>query len=147
MNTVYNRDSCPLLASFVPSQKPVGGLWTSPVDSTDGWELWSKHNDYRSERLEESFIVTLRSDAKILVIDSMRDLEDAHKKFGTVDKSRTHQELFMTSLNFENIAKEFDAIHLTEKGQIDTRFGRPFTLYGWDCESVLVLKRAAIVID
>ena len=51
--------------------------------------------------------------------------------------------------DFEKVALEFDAIHLTTRGMMETRF-TPFEtpdLYGWDCESVLVLNRDVIVVE
>jgi len=40
------------------------------------------------------------------------------------------------SLDWEEIAKHYDAIMLTEKGEKETRYTNP-SLYGWDCESTL----------
>ena len=39
-------------------------------------------------------------------------------------------------INFYEMSKDYDAIHLTEKGQWKTRMTRPVSLYGWDCETV-----------
>ena len=44
------------------------------------------------------------------------------------------------ALDFENIARHYDAIHLTPKGQEDTRWSTPHNLYGWDCETILILN-------
>ena len=42
--------------------------------------------------------------------------------------------------DFEKMVKMgYDAIYLTDKGQMETRFTMP-DLYGWDCECVLVMN-------
>lgn len=53
-------------------------------------------------------------------------------------------------LDFASVAKDFDAIWLTERGQHATHDPRPDSLYpglhlyGWDLESVLVLGPDAV---
>lgn len=37
-----------------------------------------------------------------------------------------------------------ECIHLTESGQWNTRLTRPLNLYGWDCESILILNESCI---
>lgn len=52
--------------------------------------------------------------------------------------------MWSTTIDFEKCAeKGIDAIHLTEDGVYNTRFSTP-DLYGWDCETVLVLRPTAI---
>lgn len=43
-------------------------------------------------------------------------------------------------IDFEKMAEDYDAFWLTENGQAETRFSRPFSLYGWDVETVLVFR-------
>jgi hypothetical protein len=45
-------------------------------------------------------------------------------------------------MDFEALAKEYDAIWLTEKGMWDTRDSAPGqpTTYGWDCETIYVMN-------
>lgn len=38
------------------------------------------------------------------------------------------------------IRSGIDAIWLTPKGERETRFSHPKNLYGWDCESVLIMN-------
>ena len=40
-------------------------------------------------------------------------------------------------MDWEQISKEYDAVMLTEEGEIITRFSTPLSLHGWDCESTL----------
>lgn len=43
-------------------------------------------------------------------------------------------------LDFELLAKNYDAIWLTENGQSETHLYYPINLYGWDCETVLIMN-------
>jgi hypothetical protein len=110
--------------------KRGGGLWTSPIDSKWGWKDWNNDSDFRDCDVKKSFTVCLKSDAKIFVIDSLDDL----KKSPLIDGC------FARVLDFELIAQNYDAIWLTEKGQNETHLSYPIDLYGWDCETVLVLN-------
>lgn len=108
-----------------------GGLWTSPVDSSYGWKDWNEMSDYMDCEEDNSFVLRLNSDAKIFVIDSLQDLKNAPLINGWLDKQ---------VMDFEAIAKEYNAIWLTVQGETKTRMSHPLTLYGWDCESVLILN-------
>ena len=109
--------------------KPYGGLWCSPVNSEWGWKDWCKAEEFSSCDTSNSFQVKLHDWAKVLVIDNEEDLLKLYPKkyeFGEYD--------------FERVAKEYDAIWLTVQGQDETRHSRPYNLYGWDCETVLIMN-------
>lgn len=111
--------------------KPIGGLWTSPTGSTYGWKEWCLQEDFRIDSLSSHFKLKFTKEARVLLIDSFPDLEKLPKRK-------------VNYLDFEKISNKFDAIWLTEKGQWETRFTRPFNLYGWDCESILVLNPESV---
>lgn len=125
--------------------KPEGGLWTSPIDSDYGWERWCEDNDFRTEYFEDptnNFLIQLKPSARIYTINSLEDLNQLHNKFMqnvTSDPIRC-----FTFLDFEKISKYYDAIFLTEHGQWETRLSTP-NLYGWDCESVLILNKNVVL--
>lgn len=138
---------CPLLIhygldKFIPEKvlpvkndnwvkpKKEGGVWTSPVDSNWGWKDWNEDEQFAECDQRNSFTVCLKKDAKIFVIDSLNDLKNAPLTYGYSIKV----------LDFERIAKKYDAIWLTEKGQKATHFSYPLNLCGWDCETVLILN-------
>jgi len=110
--------------------KPYGGLWTSPVDSSWGWSNWSQANDFCD--LSEHFSLTFHG--RLLTIDSFEDLDrllwKEHKHFGC--------------LCFESLLPDYDAIHLTIKGECETRHTYPKSLYGWDCETVFIMNPESI---
>jgi len=109
--------------------KPSGGLWASPINSRWGWRDWCKVNDFGD--LISSF--TFWFEGNILVIDSLKHAEEMPWR-------NPYDFPSLIFPDFEKIAEAgVDAIHLTEKGQQETRFGTP-SLYGWDCECVLIIN-------
>jgi len=112
--------------------KPEGGLWASPVNVSYGWINWCKDNDFGdlSSNFEFVFI------GNIFKIDSVR-----HAALMPWVK------LLDTSIKYPDFEKMVslgcDAIYLTAKGEAETRFSNP-SLYGWDCESVLVMNPKCI---
>jgi hypothetical protein len=115
--------------------KPDGGLWASPVTAEESWRAWCEAKSYGMEKLKESF--TFQLDGRVLVIDSRSDMEQM--------PWLCHPELHsLTWPDFEAMAKNWDAIYLTAKGQWATRLSLGHNLYGWDCESVLVMNPTCV---
>lgn len=130
------------------SNKPEGGLWASPYypnkEYISGWHEWcsSEMEDWLSN---DSVILKLKEDAKVFTIDNQKDLIKFINIVGIVEDEFTlRMGLKMFAYpNFEKASQIFDAIHLTEEGQWRTRFSDnkcDYNLYGWDCESVLILN-------
>ena len=117
--------------------KPEGGLWTCSIDSEYDWKTWCKEEEWSKGSLKDFFLIKLKNTARVLKIDCLKDLEETYQKYHITANVNM---AFIRSLNFEELCKDFDAIWLTEKGQWETRLGFPLNLYGWDCESVLVLN-------
>jgi hypothetical protein len=119
--------------------KPSGGLWTSPINSEWGWKEWCAAENFSDCRQENSFTVRLVRQARVFMIDSYKDLMSCPLVPSSYSSNK--------SLNFQSIAMDYDAIWLTEKGQNETRFSVPVNLYGWDCETVLILNGQCIVLE
>lgn len=115
--------------------KPYGGLWSSSVNSIWGWKDWCISEGFHTERLNENFEFTLKDNAKIYVINDFSDLNNLIKDNMIFD--------YLQLLDFEKISNRYDAILLTYKGQVETRYSDP-GLYGWDCESLLVMNSDCI---
>ena len=130
----YNRKSFRPISDKVAWNKPDGGLWTSPVGSEWGWSDWCKAEDFGdlSKHFELDFFGT------VLTIDSVGDLD----KFHWFDGGGLPLHVSFTSLCVKPFV--YDAIHLTEKGEQATRLTSPKHLYGWDCETVLILNPDSI---
>jgi len=107
--------------------KPEGGFWTSPVNSKYGWSDWCKDESYSD--LTESFEVDFNG--TVFTVNSISDMKKLPWK---KDKD-------MPYISFEDMT--CDAIHLTVQGERETRYSEP-SLYGWDCESVLVMNPECI---
>jgi hypothetical protein len=108
--------------------KPAGGLWASPIDSSHGWKDWCDAEGYGD--LSTSFRFEFYG--KTLVVDGADDL---CKIPWVVNSSFT-----VIVPDFKRMSLEYDAIHLTKNGLAETRFSQP-DLYGWDCECVLIFNK------
>lgn len=113
--------------------KPLHGYWTSTYlgsERISEWAEWCRGEDFHcgSHRL---WLFQVDPVANVFHIDSCDDLILLHEKYGIsiTDDYR--------SLDFKAIAGDYDGIHLTKKGQQETRFTHPYNLYGWDCESTV----------
>ena len=109
--------------------KPIGGLWTSPIGAEFGWKEWCEVEDYA---ICEGYF-DLRFRGRVLEIACYADLVDLHWVW--VGKGCLYP-------TFENL--EVDAIHLTTSGARATRLLEPMNLYGWDCESVLIFNKESV---
>ena len=114
--------------------KPKGGLWTSPIDASFGWNEWTIAEDFK--RSDEYFEVDFKG--TVLRINSIRDMN----KLPWIEHGEMH---FITFQAMCVPDFYYDAIHLTEKGETETRFAFPKSLYGWDCETVFVMNPDSIV--
>jgi hypothetical protein len=114
--------------------KPKGGLWTSPVNSEYGWREWCEAESFNLGSLKKSFRV--KFSGRVMTIDSVRDME----QLPWCEPTPGWNFPLWEAVEFCGV----DAIHLTVKGQNETRFSRPHNLYGWDCETVLVMNRACV---
>jgi len=130
-NTRYKRDLIKPICDVPFRNKPSGGLWTSPVGSEYGWSDWSKDNEYGD--LSSHFDLIFKG--TIFEIDSLDDMNN----LPWIESDRT------PFVSFEPLVfMGYDAIHLTVKGEAETRFTHPKDLYGWDCETVLIMNPDAI---
>lgn len=117
-------------------EKPIGGLWTSPTKSEYGFHNYNKNATVRDYDSDEFFKLKLNEDAKVLIIDTKKDLQNApHRTILETD-------FFIHSvMDFEKIAEKYDAIWLTLNGMIvNKEFTEQHKLMAWDCETVLILN-------
>lgn len=122
----------PIQDSTTGFNKPRGGLWASPIKSKYGWREWCEMENFRVESLKSFFKFLFVG--RVLIIDKFEDIKKLHW-----DRKRAFYRPY-----FEPLLSDYDAIHLTENGERETRFSLGYTLYGWDCESVLVLNKDCI---
>lgn len=130
--------------------KPEGGLWSSPQSSEYGWKDFC---DFRENGFNNGFKFQLKPDSKVYIIDSFLDLIQVPYKLK--DPFYNNIKFGQNFIDYEEMAKEYDAIWLTVNGQWDTRLpemdgnydidGSSINLYGWDCESLLILRKECII--
>lgn len=117
--------------------KPYGGLWCSPLDSAYGWIDWCKAESFGDITHEQRVILDVDM-TNFVVIDSVEDME-SKLLWGQIIHSP------FQAIDFEKIVQQgIDGVYLTEDGQYQTRFSYPRNLYGWDCETVLILNERCI---
>ena len=110
--------------------KPKGGLWTSTfINETCGseWVQWAIDNDFLEMPLY-SWLIKPRT-KNIYTIDSLQDLIDLQETYPNNDQ-----------VDWVAVSKNYDAVHLTKRGQKRTALSTP-DLYGWDVESTVWFKQ------
>lgn len=105
--------------------KPRGGFWASRTDAEFGWKQWCGLGEY-SWASGVPFIFTLTDNAKVLSIRSKNDLEK-------IEKYRDTDEFGSPFVNFEAIAKDYDAMEV-DGDKLYWEF------YGWDCDSIVIFN-------
>ena len=118
-----------------PFYKPQGGLWTSTLlpDGESAWTNFCDEANFHLDDVEYYTHIMVEPTAKLYRIDTMADLkkiasvEPTLKKWGYID--------------FEELAKEYDGIYLSEQGLLATRvfdmLEHPINLNTWDTECTL----------
>ena len=111
--------------------KPFGGLWGSRTDAEYGWKDWNDGEYFKKCEKENSFTFILSDNAKILTINSVDDLEYL---------PHFENDFLLCVLDFEKLSKFYDAIEVNISS--DRRLY--WDLYGWDCDSILVMNPEVI---
>jgi hypothetical protein len=118
--------------------KPLGGFWTSSYDPDygSGWVRWCVAHRYNEPLDLDWTVLSVDKSARVAVIESAADLAALIKCYPRTLRGRR-------GLDFEALSKEYDGLHLTNRGYSrtqSTRFGP--ALIGWDCESTVWLRWA-----
>lgn len=124
--------------------KPYGGLWCSPIGSRFGWMEWCKAENFRQGRYRKPILFEI-DELNMLKIDTYKDIAKLPwTKHPAVIESGIDEDL-LPCIDFEQLVKDgIDSIYLTLSGERETRFTYPKNLYGWDCETVLILNEKCI---
>lgn len=123
--------------------KPFGGFWGSPVGTGYGWKKWNEISHFCEIKEENSFRFTLTEEAKVLHVYSSDDLKP-------LPHCKEIPWCLFHILDFETLQNSgYDAIELHLSEEKLTRFGLLeslyYTLYGWDCDSVLIMNPDIVV--
>lgn len=128
-------------------QKPLGGLWTSTlIDNSSDWVRWCCDSDFCYDCNRKAYILVPQKDLKIYEIDSMGNLCWLLHTYpgqllpGSKFLSMESSVIRFTSVDWPEVGKDFDGVHLTENGNSELHLGRPYDLNAWDVESTLWYK-------
>lgn len=119
--------------------KPEGGLWASAVDADYGWKDWCEDEEFHVDRLETSFKFRFKPEAKVLVLRMPTDAKDMPrlKNVSEIALSCTNSDIY---LDFVRLRDEL-GIDAVEIEDINAMY---WSMYGWDCDSIVVLNPNAI---
>lgn len=131
-----------ILEQFTPIQnrygmtKPYGGFWASPKDAEWGWKDWCEAEVFRECKESNSFCFTLRDDSKVLTITNTEQLRSIPQQ--------NCEGFFMLwkALDFETLESSgVDAVEVNLSADRNLYY----ELYGWDCDSILIMNPEIIV--
>lgn len=116
---------------------PDTGMWGSPIESRNGWYQWSVGNDFRTYKLNTSFEFVLKPGSNVLCIFNDDDLERIKKSDLLNDRvADSWLQKETTCIDFEKcLERGIDAIEVHVNSEMIY-----FELYGWDCDSILILN-------
>lgn len=109
--------------------KPAGGLWASKINAPYGWKAWYDNNNYGECIEDNSFKFTFSANARILRINNCKELENLPKVDSIFNLSS------WIFLDFEKLALYYDAIEINISSDSNL-----YCLYGWDCDSLLIMN-------
>lgn len=111
--------------------KPRGGLWASRTDAKYGWKQWNNESGFTTCREDNAFMFKISDKANVLYINCV---EDVH----LLPDQKVDLELTcFKTVDFEQLMSDgIDAIELNLSN--DQYLYN--TLYGWDCDSILILN-------
>ena len=137
----FDRDLFVPIYNEVMFTKPGGGLWASQIDAKFGWYEWCRVNGFRTNRLVKSFMFTLSEKARVVHIRSVADLKELPGQKNPVWFGNSQWKC----IDFEKLlADGVDAVelHLSEEDLTGCGFmeGLYWELYGWDCDSILIMN-------
>lgn len=134
----YNKSEFTPIRNIYGLTKPRGGLWASAVDAPYGWKQWCEQEDFRDCNNEDSFKFKLSQKAKVLHIKKVEDCD-----FLPQIPRPTKQTIFgWFCPDYEKLMKSgFDAVEV----HISDDYGLYHKLYGWDCDSIVVMNKDVVI--
>jgi len=131
-------------SAFIKKPKRETGLWTSTwrEETQDSdWVEWCVGNDFGNPDGCYWYLLIPQTDIRLYTIDSVADLHRLLRRYPWVTERQQRMNAMMGSSHFaqpdfESLAKEYDGLHLTERGNAVTHLSYPQDMNAWDCESV-----------
>lgn len=133
----FDPDRFKKIANCAYFNKPLGdtGFWASPVDAKNGWKTWCENESFNLDAFDEYFCFELAEGAKVFHIRKGDDIYDLPLIKNPLAASSV-------CIDFEEAAKSWDAIeaHISDDPAEDYRYSIYWLLYGWDCDSILIMN-------
>lgn len=117
--------------------KPLFGLWGSPIDSTFGWKEWNQLNEYKECDDNNCFFFIIADSSKVYEIRNLNDLEQLPMVKVPEQKDRDFNNGYF--IDFEKMMlMGFDAIEVEFEGVKEY-------LWDYDCDSIIVLNARGLI--
>lgn len=137
--------------SDIPN-KPSGGLWSSTFTLRNKYcSDWHRYCDevLTNRDTRKAVLFNFKNNTRIYRINLQEDLINLVNQYGQYNHPAN--EMFINfgiepryiSIDFENVSKYYDVIHLTKKGMHSTRSpfdNRQYNLYTWDVECSFIMN-------
>ena len=118
--------------------KPLKGLWGSPVHSKKSWRDFCLSEDFRVSSLNERFLFKLKDSARVLKVLNTRDLFSLYTKYSIKEKRPSRP-----TLDWKRIAKSYDAMVLMIPN--DHNLVYDLNLSSWDVDSIVIFNPDVVV--
>lgn len=122
--------------------KPKGGLWASRKNASFGWKDWCAREEFRECNEDCSFEFVIKDESKIAVISRLTQL----RRLPHIENASIRSSYL---IDFEKCLQlGIDAIELCWYGDEFEDVASDdlyFALYGWDCDSIVVLNPNAVI--
>lgn len=122
--------------------KPEGGLWASRTNASFGWKDWCAREEFRECTEDCSFEFVIKDESRIATISTLQQL----RRLPRIENSRLASSYL---IDFEKCLRlGIDAIELCWYGEEFANVASGdlyFELYGWDCDSIVVLNPDVII--
>ena len=123
--------------------KPKGGLWASRKDASWGWKDWCEAEAFRDCVETDAFEFVLCDGANVAIINTFKSLHALPE----MPKGRFSSMSYI--IDFEECFRQgYDAVELCWYGEEYHRNRKDdlyFNLYGWDCDSIVILNPDIVV--
>jgi hypothetical protein len=129
----FNKDMFYKIKNDSCFTKPIGGLWASRINAKFVWKEWCEREKFRECHKENSFQFKLKDNSRILKIQNAKQLSK-------LPKNKSDLSTIYVCLDFEKLSKKYDAIEVL----ISNDNKLYWDLYGWDCDSLLVMNPECI---
>lgn len=154
----------PVVNGFIPDyngaqEKPIGGLWSSPIERDEDMEVSEWDNMYDVDPKTATSInhdITFKPDAKVLIVDSREDYDRLLKECGHQANVRANgrelKTIKKTAVDYEKLSGAFDAVYFTTKAVYangrsnpsDPYFKENVSLYNLDIASLYIMNPKAV---